>query len=452
MSINRAWTSTLEAAKNGQLSLFKDKIDKSVAVLELDGTRRVVQKARSTQWTSYGLSVVLDELNINVDKCSTKNMHDYDIVLYSITSPTDILVMADEMPIINRSDRQRSKTRIVAGGQGAYSIWALRDIVDRVHFGRADGCAKQVCLTDDVTQYQYNATLDYSIENKYLVRGFKKLGPLEDAVGCRMACAFCQYTYTHEFVRRKSSEHYNPGRQGHRVTEDTFVSLDLTTPGRKTTAFDGWSESTRKRVHKGLTDKYIAQKLRTATEAISGTIVLKVFQIVGYPWETSASINNDIEHMRNVLASADNQNKTPGRMVIMFLNTPFSPEPLTPMQDAPAAIHVNWRNAILGCENRGRNVYKGTNIEAFILPQISGPLTLLKRVAVNRGATIQQLRLLNKCKTIDDATSIVPGIWEANAGKRVSNYLSVGFALPNSKQRFLDNGSHTLINPRKDTA
>ena len=40
-------------------------------------------------------------------------MDDYDVVLYSITSPVDQLSMAAELP-----DRQERKSRLIVGGQG----------------------------------------------------------------------------------------------------------------------------------------------------------------------------------------------------------------------------------------------------------------------------------------------------------------------------------------------
>lgn len=430
----KAWTDTLASVASGQMGMFKDESKLRVAVLQLRGTKSVVQSARTVQWSSYGLSMVLDELNINVEKCTPANMHEYDVVLYSITSPVDQLSMVQEMPTIKHNSLFKPHTRVIVGGQGSYPVWALRDIVDRVHFGRADGVAKQVCLTQDITPFQFDSAKDYEIEKNYLLRGNAAMGDMESSVGCKQGCTFCQYTYTREIIGQKQNSSYNAGKQGHTVAEDTFATIDLSKPGRKTTALDGWSQETRQRIRKGVTDNYIIKRLRNVTESIVGTINMKVFQIVGYPWETPESINKDIERMREILAEADAPTKQSGRVLIMFLNTPFSPEPLTPMENDLANIYVNWREVIFGSGRvTGRNVYKGRNIEAFILPQMSGSLTLLKRVAVNRGASVDQLLALNKCKTIDDGMSVVPGIWEPEAGKRVSDYLSMGFALPKYK-------------------
>ena len=428
----KPWTPTLRDISTGQTSLFDAKRPESIAVLQLNGTFKAVQAARSTQWSAYGLSGIIDELGGNVGVCTPETMDKFDIVLYSITSPVDQIAMAAELP-----DRRHRKTRLIVGGQGSYPIWALTDMVDRVCFGRAEKAANEIVLQDKPLSYCWDADRDPNIAHRYQIRASAGLYSKEGSLGCKQACTFCQYTYTREIVGQSADSAYSAGSQGNKVDEDTIATIDLTKPGRITTALDGWSEMTRKRVRKGVTDSYFARRLREAIEALDGTIVLKVFQIVGYPWETAESINADIKNMREILAAADPQTKQRGRIVIMFVNTPFSPEPITPMQDDRASIDINWRHAIIGQSNKCRNVYKGLNLEAFILPQISGPLTLLRRVAVNRGASKAQLVALGKAKTLDVAQAILPGIWEAGAGLRVTDYLDNGFSLPTYKQRLL---------------
>jgi hypothetical protein len=428
-----AWTNTLKDIQTGQTNLFDAERSLTVAVLQLSGTVKVVQAARSTQWSAYGLSVIIDELGGNVGTCTPKTMDNWDVVLYSITSPVDQISMAAELP----DNSQRKRSRLIVGGQGAYPIWALSTMTDRVCFGRAEKAANAICIEREPLPFCYDAAGDPKIVKRYQIRASSGLYSQEGSLGCKQACTFCQYTYTRETVGQSDTSAYNAGSQGHKVDEDTIATVDLTKPGRITTALDGWSEATRRKVRKGVTDSFFARRLRTATESINGTIVLKVFQIVGYPWETVDSLNADIEHMREVLASADLATKQNGRVVIMFVNTPFSPEPLTPMQDERAAVDINWRHALIGQTSRCRNVYTGTNIEAFILPQISGPLSLLRRVAVNRGATREQLIEFGRAKTIQDAQQIMPGIWEHGAGKRVTEYLVNGFTLPAYKQKLL---------------
>ena len=431
--MSNAWTKTLNDIKNGQTNLFDKKRDQTIAVLQLSGTVKVVQAARSTQWSAYGLSVLIDELGGNVGTCTPKTIDDYDVVLYSVTSPIDQISMAAELP----DRRQRKRSRLIVGGQGAYPIWGLSSMVDRVCFGRAEKAAEAICLSNEELPYCYDTQRDPHITKQYEIRASHGLHHKEGSVGCKQACTFCQYTYTRQVIGQSDKSSYNAGNQGHKVNEDTIATVDLSKPGRITTALDGWSEATRRRVRKGVTDAFFARRLKEATETINGTIVLKVFQICGYPWETVDSVNSDIEHMRDVFAQADNTIKLSGRVVVIFVNTPFSPEPLTPMQDERASVDINWRRVLIGQSPQCRNVYKGTNIEAFMIPQIPGPLSLLRRVAVNRGATKDQLFALGCAKTIEDAKLIIPGLWEAGKGKRVTEYLGNGFMLPNYKQKLL---------------
>ena len=95
-------TNTMTDVSSGQGDLFRSNTGPKIAVLNLRGTASTVAKARQVQWSSYGLSVLLDELGRNVGSCTVDTMDDYDIVLYSVTSPVDQLTMAAEMPTRRR--------------------------------------------------------------------------------------------------------------------------------------------------------------------------------------------------------------------------------------------------------------------------------------------------------------------------------------------------------------
>lgn len=430
-------TNTMTDVSSGQGDLFRSNTGPKIAVLNLRGTASTVAKARQVQWSSYGLSVLLDELGRNVGSCTVDTMDDYDIVLYSVTSPVDQLTMAAEMPT-------RRRCKVITGGQGSYPIWALTDLVDVVHFGRAEGAANQIILTDEVTPYQWTRLRDADLQDSYLVRPMSYLHPSEHAVGCKQACTFCQYGYTRQTSEQKGS--YSAGGHGYVVKEDSFAHIDLSKPGRVTTALDGWSEQTRMRVKKGITNNFLIKRFRECIQTVTGTITLKVFQIVGYPWETTESIEADLNVMRDILSQADCSHKTIGRLVVMFVTTPFSPEPLTPMEDDAANVHTNWRQYLTD-DNKCKRIWKGTNIEAFTLPQIQSPVTLAKRVAINRGASREQLIALSRCKTIDEILSITGDLYGEGKGRRVSSYLSLGFDLPRYKQKLLAGRGLTVIQP-----
>ena len=430
-------TSTMTDVSNGQGDLFRTNQGPKIGVLNLRGTASTVAEARNVQWSSYGLSVLLDEIGINVGSCTVDTMDQFEIVLYSVTSPVDQLTMAAEMPTSR-------KCKVIVGGQGSYPIWALTDIVDVVHFGRAEGAANQIILTDEVTPYQWTRSRDPDLSDRYLVRPMSYLHPSEHAVGCKQACTFCQYGYTRQTSEQKGS--YSAGGHGYVVKEDSFAHIDLSKPGRVTTALDGWSEQTRMMVKKGITNNFLIRRLRECIETVPGTITLKVFQIIGYPWESPESITKDLEAMRDVLSQADSNHKTIGRLVVMFVTTPFSPEPLTPMEDARANIEVNWRHHLTD-NNKCKQIWKGTNIEAFTLPQIQSPVTLAKRVAINRGASREQVIAMARCRTIEEIFAVTGDLYGEGKGRRVSSYLGLGFDLPRYKQKLLSGGKLSVIQP-----
>ena len=114
----KAWTNTLKDIQTGQTNLFDAGRKLTVAVLQLSGTVKVVQAARSTQWSAYGLSGIIDELGGNVGTCTPKTMDNWDVVLYSITSPVDQISMAAELP----DNSQRKRSRLIVNKQNTYPI------------------------------------------------------------------------------------------------------------------------------------------------------------------------------------------------------------------------------------------------------------------------------------------------------------------------------------------
>jgi len=71
----------------------------------------------------------------------------------------------------------------------------------------------------------------------------------------------------------------------------------------------------------------------------------------------------------------------PNDLRIAFLCTPFSPEPMTPMQYDRCNVDINWNEALAG-----KRIYYGDKIRAFIVTAVSGPFSLYKRMFINRAA------------------------------------------------------------------
>jgi hypothetical protein len=383
-----------------QPTLFKKNYP-LISVLNLGG-----KTPRSHQFT-YGLDAVCDELSVNIHKIVTpENINESDIVLCSFCSTADILEFVNSV-------NENPTSKLVIGGQGVYPFTAWRHLADRIVFGRSELSVDKCVLTDEKQDWWYDYSKDPNIKKNYTIRQPRKILTGENSVGCNGKCKFCQYSAT----RKKLAGDYNPGNRGHKVTEDRWQNI-ISQTGPQTTALDGWSEQTRKKVGKPISDEQIIETLSKVLSDVNGTMRLKVFQIVGYPWEDERSLKEDILNFRNLLSKVRPGN---GRIMMMILTTPFSPEPLTEFENEAANIESNWRGILLSDEFRC--IFDSKHINAFSLPQIAGPLTLYKRVMTNRCDNIDRLIRVSNSKNIDDAVKIGGNIHLENQGFRISNIL-----------------------------
>jgi hypothetical protein len=284
-------------------------------------------------------------------------------------------------------------------------------------FGRAEGAVNDIVFGTSSREDCYDYEADKEVQKKYSVRQAQKILPGESSVGCSGKCRFCQYSATRRTFR---GEYSNPKR-GYVVREDIWGNIRAES-GNQTTALDGFGEDSRDRVRKPVDNSQIVEKLSWVLSRMHGIMRLKVFQIVGYPWETEASIRRDLKELKKVLGAVK-PSPLGGRIMMMFTVTPFSPEPLTDMENDAGNIDIPWRDILLHDENRC--VFDSNHLNAFILPQIPGPLLLYKRIAVNRGMDIDRLRAVAQAKTIDDAVKIGGNIHLEGAGLRVSDCLTV---------------------------
>lgn len=316
---------------------------------------------------SVGYQAIIDECapTYQVDLIGVEEIAEYPTILASMHSPLEIEKLYHAAP--QKADHNVA----VVGGFGALNPWAVYDFADVLVFGRAEDQVDAILRGDPLPNVWRKQT-DPLVESQYQIRQAQYLLPGERSVGCPWRCNFCQYTW----IRGNTGGHYDPGMV---VQEDNWITLRVEKPGRYITALDGWSEATRRRIHKPISDDAIRSKLR-AIQALDlpSACVVKVYMIIGFPWETPESVIRDIAVFRQLLADSDAG--CGGRVVLMFLVTPFSPEPMTPMQHDPVNM-TEWRPVI---EAAGRALYWSDHLEAFILPQIAGLQTLLRRVAINR--------------------------------------------------------------------
>lgn len=328
-----------------------------------------------TEWAgresgqSVGLSAILGELREPWEYCPPAFINQYAYVLVSLTSVTDIETLIFNMEV---NAPKEKNCVIIAGGFGVVNINLIIPYIDVAVFGRAEGQINEI-ITGHSPANVWRKADDPCWEQQYTLRQPRYLVKGERSVGCHNKCHFCQYTHTRRSIG--DAARYDPGM---RIQETDWHGLEVAEAGRYTTAWDGWSDDTRRKVNKPVTDSSIIDKLITIGNAgIEGTVMMKVFQIVGYPWETMASVREDIRRTGELLREIDRA--ISGRITITFLLTPFGPEPLTPMENDPANIDADWR------ELNNLRVCNGDNLKATILPFTTGPYTLLKRMMINRA-------------------------------------------------------------------
>ena len=320
-----------------------------------------------------GLQTIIGELAEPWDYTPPEHINDYEFVLVSLTSVMDVENLIYTM---ERFAPAEVKATIVIGGFGCMNIKLLLPYIDIACWGRAEGQINDI-LAGRQFPNVWRKVDDPHLEGKYVVRQPRYLLSGEDGVGCKYRCRYCQYG--HVRLPLEQGRQYSPGLDMP-ILETDWLSLDISKPGRYNAAWDGWSQATRFRVAKPIRDSDITGKLLTVDQSgIGGTVIIKVFQIVGYPWETPESVLADIDQVGAMLRELDSQLRHT-RFVLRFLCTPFGPEPLTPMAYDPANIHVNWREVLAD-----HAVYSGRRVAADIIPAISGPFTLAKRALIHRS-------------------------------------------------------------------
>jgi hypothetical protein len=326
------------------------------------------KKRNQRSFAADGFVAIMNE-SVHSYRCVLPEEIDtYGKNVLSLTSVVDVMQLIQHKELLER------KTKIIAGGQGCVNIQTYKDYVDVVNWGRCDGLLDRII--DGQRDDSCIDVTDFDPNKRYQMRQVSYLYPNEVSVGCRMKCRFCQYSHT----RKLLGSNYNHGKDLE-VYEDNFFSFDVSRPGFYMTALDGLSEKSRFLVNKKITDDFIAEKIgKIIKKKFEKTVIIKLFQIVGYPWETEESVMFDLHNLKKLFRRADCKG---GRVYIKMSFTPFSPEPITPMAKLPVDLTFYWRDVF---EKHGRCLYKSDNLEVLILPYVLGPQTTLQRVMINRGA------------------------------------------------------------------
>lgn len=353
-----------------QLDLFCNNVDDYCSIHFDDNDNRNIS------FSANGFRELAYEARITPAIVAAEQIHKYKYCLIPLMS------VKDTERLITSFQYKPKQTKFIVGGFGCISIYPILHLIDYAYFGRCELMATDIFKCSSTSNNCFCKLRDPCLNHNYTIRQPQRLLTNELTVGCANKCMYCQYTFTRKY-RSLYGDGYNHGKDL-AIPEDSFDLLSVNKSGRYTTALDGFSQITRHNVNKNISDELIYKKIRDMLLLNNSRVInLKIYQIVGYPWESKDSVINDILNFGKLLKCIDDNYKGIGRVLIMFCVTPFSPEPITPMEDVSIKI-IDWRD-VFNSLHKPRQVYKGDNVEAFILPQIPGPYTLIKRVAINRG-------------------------------------------------------------------
>lgn len=325
-----------------------------------------------------GLRHIISEIDLSqhsIDFCDASNLNDYDYALYSLISPLD-----QKNIIYNlRWIKNRSKVKVIVGGAGLTNIRLISNLIDIAVFGRAEGQINDI-ISDKMLPNVWRKEDDPHISKKYEYRQALYLLPQESNVGCPNKCHFCQYSYTHKLFK-KTDRYDSESNLLYSGSEDDFRHLKITDGRHHISAIDGVSEYSRKRVNKLILNKDITKKMREINDnEINTRQSLKLYTICGYPWEYPG--REYLTELEDVFRKGDAAKKR-NNVNVFLLFTPFSPEPLTPMQRMKPDLKTNWRDELT--KKRPYILYDGNNTKVYIHQYILTNYALLERVLINRG-------------------------------------------------------------------
>lgn len=320
------------------------------------------------QW--IGLSMCLDALRragYVVEYAGRDTVHEYDLVLVSLTSDCDWWTYVAE-----RATWRAGHYLTICGGPGVLNIRPWLSEADIFVFGRGEEVLPRIVesvaagrrLSDPSVAYADS----FSVDNVYRIAQAAVLYPhkitlesgnefREGSIGCPHKCLFCAYTWTRRYI---GDGNFSAGSglwtSEERVRERAI--LDMARTGAsidlgmlRITAIDGMSERLRRSVNKNITHAHLEGFLSALAEH-TPPHQMKIYNIVGYPSETEADWREFLDALRAVDARYP-----PGKQwSIVLHNTPLRPMPATPIACWPAAYR-EYRGAVARALGRGR--YKG---------------------------------------------------------------------------------------------
>jgi len=326
------------------------------------------------QWV--GLSVIIDALRragYPVEFAGLATVHEYDVILVSITSDCDWWGY-----IAERERWRAGRYLVVVGGAGVLNVRPFLRWADAFVLGRGEDIAvgivseharggryesPSVIWADDFNpsrRYQIAQTPPYPhpvrLENGKTYR--------EQTMGCPHKCLFCGYTWQRKYYGKGAFKGVSGLWSGAEVEQEQEAALiDMHRAGEYNlkhlliTAIDGSSERLRMMVNKRITSHMLTELLEVMA-AHDKPHQLKIYNILGYPTET----HDDWREFAELLATVDGRMSKRKQWSILLHNTPFRPMPATPAACWPAHygnLRGEYARVVGGGKYKGNIFYQG---------------------------------------------------------------------------------------------
>lgn len=373
-----------------------------------------------------GLRVIIDSLQRNgyeVEWAGSATVHEYDIVLVSLTSDCDWWSFITE-----RLKWRKSSYKIIVGGAGVLHVAPFLAFADYFSLGRGEESIVNLIRKLDGKEFVEDDSIiesaSFSYDKIYHIRqtdfvyphrialATNEKGFKEGAIGCNHRCLFCGYTWQRKFV--SPNKYYAMADSLFGNIEDIErAMLDIQENPEsvnfsklRTTAIDGLSERLRFMVNKRISRQCMVDFLNKMMDSNAKPHQLKFYNIVGYPTETFEDWLEYVETIREADAGRTRKEK---QWSIVLHSTPFRAMPATPLACAPMS-KKNYRGqigGILGKGLKGNIILQGNQIWSVESMATESLSTVMLSAIAHRGSESDSDTIAKLCSS--------KAFWSANS-------------------------------------
>lgn len=375
-----------------------------------------------------GLRVVIDCLEragYSVEYAGLATVHQYDVVLVSLTADCDWWTFISE-----RQRWRKGGYKVLVGGAGVLHVAPFLPWFYAAMLGRGENLivplikgiesgdrweSESVLYSDTFSEDKIYRLAQVDIQYPHPIKLSENRNFCEGAIGCNHKCLFCGYTWQRKFVSPHEYYRMEDSLFGN-IADKERAMLDLDEDPRsidfshlRTTAIDGFSERLRVGVNKPITRRIIHNFLVAMINSPAKPHQLKFYNICGYPTETDEDWMEFLNELRLADEATDRRER---QWSIVLHSTPFRAMPATPMACAPMSKR-NYRGLIggkLGAGLKGNLIYQGKNLWAVESMGTDSLSTVMLSAIAHRGSREDSENIGRLCAT--------KKFWSASASVR----------------------------------